>query len=443
MANFDFGNGQYVIRTVDGQLPRLAIPKLLAAYPYVTSEANGWGSDLLQSDKNNFAPRFGFAYRPMGGNKTVIRGGYGIFYNISPVFIGLRQISLNNTPFQLSETFSAAAGATPTLTLANPFPGGGTIAANPNITAVNRNVRNTLAQQWNLTVEHEVMPNLGVRVSYIGNKATRVPWYTYERNAPLVQGPGTLQSLRPNQPWGSISTLDTNGNSNTQQMQIEVTRRYLTGLFLQGSYTWNKSLDNVPIAASVQNPYAAYLDRGNAEAVRQHVAYLSATYDLPFGRGRKFLTSGVGSALFGGWQLATITQLRSGTPFSVSFSPTQPGWIANRADVVSSDFYGSNQSISNWFNTSAFAVPATYQYGNSGRNNLFGPGQVLVDMSVLRDIAIRERVKLQFRAEAFNMPNHPVFSNPAANISNAATVGKITTTSSPNRAIQFGLKLLF
>lgn len=442
-ANFDFSNGNYVIRTVDGQLPRLSIPRLLAAYPYVTSEANGWGSDVLQSDKNNFAPRIGFAYRPTGGNKTVIRGGYGVFYNVIPVFIGLRQISWNNTPFQLSETFSASAGTVPTLTLANPFPGNGAISVNPNITAVNRKVTNTLVQQWNLTIEHEVMPNLGVRLSYIGNKAGHVPWYTYERNAPIVQGPGTLQSLRPNQPWGSISTLDTNGNSNTHQMQIEVTRRYRTGLYLQGSYAWTKSLDNVPIAGSLQNPYAAYLDKGNSEGIRQHVAYLSATYELPFGRGRKFLTSGLGSALFGGWQVATITQLRSGTPFSVNFSPTQPAWIANRANVVSSDFYGSNQSITNWFNPAAFAVPATYTYGNSARNMLFGPGQVLIDMSVLRDIAIKERAKLQFRAEAFNMPNHPSFSNPAANISNTAAVGRITTTSVPARAIQFGLKLLF
>ncbi len=442
-ANFDFATGKFVVRSEGGQLPRLALPRLLSAYPYVTSEANGWGSDVLQADHNNFAPRIGFAYRPTANNRTVFRGGYGVFYNIIPVFIGIRQISLSNSPFQLSETFSAAAGATPTLTLDNPFPGGGTISANPNITAVNRKITNTLAQQWNFTIEHEVVSNLGVRLTYLGNKATHVPWYTYERNAPIQQGPGTLQSLRPNQPWGSISTLDTNGNSVTHQLQVEVTRRYKTGLYLQGSFTWNKSIDNVPIAASVQNPYAAYLDRGNSESVRGRVAYVSATYDLPFGKGRQYMTSGVGAAILGGWQLATITQLRSGTPYSVTFSSTQPGWIANRANVVSSDFYPSNQSIAGWFNPSAFAIPTTYTYGNSARNMLWGPGQVIVDMSVLKDIQIVERFKLQFRAEAFNMPNHPSFSNPAANISVPTTVGKITGTSVPSRAIQFGLKLLF
>ena len=442
-ANFDLGNGKFVVRSQDGQLPRLALQRLLSAYPYTTSEANGWGSDVLRADHNNFAPRLGFAYRPFGGSRTVIRGGYGIYYNIIPVFIGIRQISLSNSPFQLSETFSAAAGATPTLTLANPFPGGGTIAANPNITAVNRQIRNTLAQQWNFTVEHEVLQNLGLRITYLGNRATRVPWYTYERNAPLQQGPGTLQSLRPNQPWGSISTLDTNGNSITHQLQIEATRRYNTGLYLQGSFTWNKSIDNVPIAASVQNPYAAYLDRGNSESVRGRVAYVSATYDLPFGPGKKAFTSGPGAFLFGGWQLATITQLRSGTPFSVTFSPTQPGWIANRANVVSNSFYPDTQSIGGWFNPSAFAIPTVYTFGNSARNMLWGPGQVVVDMSVLKDIPIRERVKVQFRAEAFNLPNHPSFNNPAANISVPGTVGRVTSTSVANRALQFGLKVLF
>ena len=442
-ANFDFATNKFVVRTENGQLPRLALPRLLAAYPYVTSESNGWGSDVLRSDHNNFGPRIGFAFRPTPSNRTVVRGGYGVFYNIIPVFIGIRQISLSNSPFQLSETFSATAGATPSLTLDNPFPGGGAISANPNITAVNRKITNTLAQQWNLTIEHEVIQNLGVRVSYIGNKASHVPWYTYERNAPRVQGPGTLQSLRPVQPWGSISTLDTNGNSITHQLQLEVTRRYNSGLYLQGSFTWNRSLDNVPIAASVQNPYAAYLDRGNSESVRQRVGYISATYDLPFGKGRKHLTSGVGSVVFGGWQLASITQLRSGTPYSVTFSSTQPGWIANRADVVSKDFYPTNQSIAGWFNPASFAIPQVYTFGNSARNMLWGPGQVIVDMSVLKDIAIYERIKLQFRAEAFNLPNHPSFSNPAANISVPTTVGKITSTSVASRAIQFGLKLLF
>ncbi|MBI1786702.1 MAG: carboxypeptidase regulatory-like domain-containing protein [Acidobacteria bacterium] len=442
-ANFDFGNGNYVIRTAGGQLPRLAINRLLAAYPYVSSEKNGWGSDVLLSDWNNFAPRFGFAYRPSSNNRTVVRGGYGIYYNIIPVYIGIRQISLTNTPFLLSESFEAAAGNTPSLTLASPFPGAGNLSPNPNITAVNRQVRNTYAQQWNLTVERELAANLGLRLSYIGNKATRVPWYTYERNLPLTQAPGTIQSRRPYQPWASISTLDTNGGSITHQMQVEVIRRYHGGLYVQANYTWNKTLDNVPIVGSPQNPYNAALDRADGDQIRHHVFYFSSTYDLPFGPGKKFLSAGgAAGRIVGGWGVAGILQIRSGTPFSVGFSPNQAGWYANRANLVSSDLYPAKRDIEGWFNPAAFAIPAPFTFGSGARNLLFGPGQSIIDVSLLKDTKITERTNLQFRAEFFNLPNHPSFGNPASNIS-VAGVSKIRGVSVEARAIQFGLKLLF
>ncbi|MBL8231973.1 MAG: TonB-dependent receptor [Bryobacterales bacterium] len=443
-ANFDFGNGQYVVRSEGGQLPRLAIPRLLEAYPFVTSERNGWGTDVMTSDRNNLGPRIGFAFRPFSDNKTVLRGGYGIFYNIIPVYIGIRQISLNNTPFLLSETFEAAAGDVPSLTLTNPFPGQGRLSPNPAITAVNRAVRNTYAQQFNLTIEREIASGTGLRASYIANKGTRVPWYVYNRNLPVRQAPGTIQSQRPYQPWADINTLDTNGNSITHQMQIEVIKRYTSGFFLQANYTWNKTLDNVAIVGTPQNPYDAALDRSNGDSIRPHVMYFSSTYELPFGPGKRWANaSGLAGKFIGGWSVAGIGQFRSGTPFSVGFTPTQAGWYANRADAVSSNFYPSDKNIEGWFNASAFATPAPFTFGSSARNMLFGPGQKIIDLSVLKDTRIGERLNVQFRAEAFNMPNTPSFSNPAANISFPAQVGRIRGTSVSARAVQFGLKLMF
>jgi hypothetical protein len=444
-ANFDFGRGVYVIRTANNQLPRNAIPRLLEAYPYVGSEANGWGSDVMTSDRNNWAPRIGFAYRPFNDNKTVIRGGYGIFYNVIPVFIGIRQLSWQNTPFLLTETFEAAAGNTPSLTLANPFPGAGRLSPNPSITAVNRNLTNTYAQQWNLTIERELYGNVGMRASYIGNKATRVPWYNYNRNLPVRQVAGTIQSNRPFQPWADILALDTNGNAITHQFQVEFTRRYANGLYLQGSYSWTKTLDNVAIVGTPQNPYDASLDRGMGDSIRPHVLYFSSTYELPFGRGKRFLGSaGAANYVVGGWSLASIVQLRSGTPFSVSFTPTAAGWYANRADVVSSQVYPTaNRDIEQWFNAAAFAVPQPFTFGNSARNMLTGPGQTIIDISVLKDTRIGERFNTQFRAEFFNFPNMPSFGNPAANISFPAQVGRIRSTSIDNRVVQLGLKVLF
>ena len=431
-ANFDLGKGVYVIRTEGGQLPRLAIPRLLAAYPYVESEKNGWGSNVITADHNNFGPRAGFAYRPFNDSKTVLRGGVGVFYNIIPVYIGIRQISLTNSPFLLTETFEA--GATPTLSLANPFPGAGALSANPSITAVNREIRNTSSIQFNFTVEREVAVNTGVRVSYVGNKGSRVPWYNYNRNLPIQQGPGTVQSRRPFQPWADITALDTNGNSITHQMQVELIRRFSKGLFLQANYTWNKTLDNVPIVGGPQDPYNAAADRSNGDSIRPQVAYISASYELPFLKNNKLL---------GGWQVAGIGQFRSGTPFSVSYNPNQAGWLGGRADVVNATLYPQNKNIEGWFNAAAFAIPTPFTFGNSARNMLFGPGQKIIDISVLKDFRFGETHYLQFRAEAFNMPNTPSFGNPSANISVPASVGKIRGTTVSARAVQFGLKLVF
>ncbi|MFN7920236.1 MAG: carboxypeptidase regulatory-like domain-containing protein [Bryobacteraceae bacterium] len=444
-ANFDFGAGKYVIRTAGGQLPRLALPRLVQAYPYVGSEANNWGSDVILADHNNLGPRIGFAYRPFGGNKTVVRGGYGIFYNIIPVYIGIRQISLTNTPFQLSESFDGGAGS-PLLSLANPFPGGGAISPNPNITAVNRRVTNTYAQQWNMTLEREIIKDFGLRFSYIGNKGTSVPWYTYERNLPDGKTPGaTLQALRPYQPFASISTLDPNGSSITHQLQIELIRRWANGLYLQTNYTLNKTLDNVPIVGTPQNPYNAALDRGNGDQIRRHVAYTSITYDLPFGKGRKFAAvTGPANYLIGGWQVAGILQFRGGTPFTPGFAANSlPGWYANRANVVSNDLYGSQRNINQWFNPAAFAIPAPYTFGNAARNMLWSPGQRIIDLSLLKSFSFGESREVQFRGEFFNLPNTPSFSAPGANLSAPGSLGKITGTTVEARVVQFGLKLLF
>ena len=442
-ANFDLAKGVFVVRSEGGKLAPLSLPRLLQAYPIVGSEANGWGSDVIRADHNNFGPRFGFAYRPFNNSRTVVRGGFGMFYNVIPVYIGIRQISNANAPFQLSETYESGVNQ-PTLTLAVPFPGQGAIAANPNLTAVNRQIRNTLAQQWNLTIERELGADFGLRVTYLGNKATRVPWYNYERNLPTTQAPGTIQSRRPFQPWASILALDTNGNSFTHQGQLELIRRFKGGLYLQTNYTWTKTLDNVAIVGTPQNPYNAALDRGNGDSIRRHVAYTSVTYDLPFGPGKRFSTPGglVGKVV-GGWTVASIMQFRTGNPFGVSFNPNQAGWYANRANVVSSNFYASNQSIEGYLNPAAFAVPAPFTFGNSARNMLFGPGQKIIDLSLLKSTNLTERIRTEFRAEVFNMPNNVNFGNPAADLTAPANFGKIRGTSVEARVIQFGLKILF
>jgi hypothetical protein len=443
-SNFDFATGQFVIRTENGQLPKTALPRLLNAYPYVTSEKHGWGSDMIDGDHNNFGPRFGFAWRPFADNKTVIRGGYGWYFSMIPAYIGIRQLSLNNSPFFLHEDFSAPAGTVPSLSLANPFPAsGGAISANPAITAVNRNLRNPLSQQWNFTIERQLLKNMGLRLTYLGNRATHVPWYVYNRNLPITQVAGTIQSNRPFQPWSDISTLDTNANSITHQLQVEMNRRVTSSLYLMTNFTWNKSLDNAATVGGPQNPYNAAAERGNADGVRQLVLNLSGVYKLPFGRNRKYLSnSGWLSGFISGWNLSSLTVIRSGLPFSVSYTPPTAGWYSTRADYVGNPNVDT-AGITQWFNPAAFRAPAPFTFGNSARNLLFGPGMMKVDTSLMKDFKITERGTLQFRAEAFNLPNHASFSNPAASLNSSTTIGRISATSIEARAVQFAVRLSF
>jgi len=443
ISNFDFQTSRMIIHA--DTLPSQAIPRLMSAYPIVMAKDAGFTSQDMQADTNNFAPRIGMAFRPFGNTKTVIRAGFGVFHNFLPVFIGPRQRGFNNPPFLLAETFEAAAGTVPSITLANPFPGGGAISPNPAVTAVQRDIKNSESYQWNFTLDHELRKNLGVRASYVGNHSTHLPWYNYSLNVSKQQIPGALQPNRPYQPWSDVLLLAGGGNSILHQLQLEAIQRYSNGLSFQIEYSWNRSLDDVPVVGGPQDPYNARIDRGNSDQIRRHVWTFAGSYDLPFGTGKKFLSGAhpFVKHLVGGWQVSSIAYLRTGTPFSPSFTATQTGWRGGRPSVVAgAPLYPSEPTLDQWFNPAAFTTPAPFTYGNAARNLLFTPGDIVIDMSVLKDFSLYERFRVQFRGEFFNMPNHPNWGGPGSNISTASTVGKITGRGD-QRQVQFGVKILF
>jgi len=443
ISNFDFKTSRLIIHS--DTMPSQALSRLVSAYPIVLAKDGGFTSEDMQADKNNFGPRVGLAYRPFGNTKTVIRSGFGVFYNFLPVFIGPRQRGFNNPPFLLAESFAAAAGTVPAITLANPFPGGGAISPNPSLTAVQRDIKNSESYQWNFTLDRELRANLGFRVSYVGNHSTHLPWYNYSLNFSKEQIPGAIQPNRPYQPWSDILLLAGGGNSILHQLQVEAVQRYSNGLNFQIEYSWNRSLDDVPVVGGPQDPYNARADRGNSDQVRRHIWTFAGSYDLPFGSGRKFLSGAhpFVKQVVGGWQISSITYLRTGTPFSPSFTATQTGWRGGRPNrVLGVDLYPAEKTLDQWFNPAAFSVPAPFTWGNAARNLLFTPGDIVIDASVLKDITLYERFKMQFRGEFFNMPNHPNWGGPGSNISTTASVGKITSRGD-QRQIQFGLKLLF
>ncbi|MEN6602374.1 MAG: TonB-dependent receptor [Bryobacteraceae bacterium] len=443
ISNFDFATGRLVIHS--DTMPTQAIQKLVNAYPIVMAKEAGFTSEDMQGDKNNFGPRLGLAYRPFGDTKTVIRAGFGLFHNFLPVFIGPRQRGFNNPPFLLAESFEAAGGNVPSITLANPFPGAGAISPNPSVTAVQRDIKNSESYQWNFTLDRELLANLGLRVSYVGNRGNHLPWYNYPVNLSKEQIPGAIQPNRPYQPWSDVLLLAGGGNSILHALQVEVVKRYSNGLSFQMEYSWNRSLDDVPVVGGPQDPYNARIDRGNSDQIKRHMWTFAGSYDLPFGSGRKYLSAAhplVKHAL-GGWQISSITSIRTGNPFTPSFNATQSGWRGGRASVVAgANLYPSEQTLGQWFNSAAFYTPDAYTWGNAARNMLFTPGEIMIDASVLKDFTLYERFKLQFRGEAFNLPNHPNWGGPASNISTLATVGTISGRGS-ERQVQFGLKLLF
>ncbi|MBM3723888.1 MAG: hypothetical protein FJW40_00475 [Acidobacteria bacterium] len=414
-------------------------PRLLAALPIKTGKSVGLDSgNYLNKDVNNFAPRIGFAFRPLGTSRLVVRSSYGIYHNVIAAYGGNFHVALN-PPFRVAESFEPAAGPVPTLTFASPFPGRGSIPSYPDIYALDRGRAVPYHQQWNLTLEGEVFRNTSVRASYLGSKGTHLG-ATYDLNAPRP-APGAINPRRPFQPYGTFNYYDSSRDSMTHQLQIGAVRRFASGLSFQAEYQWTKSLGN---SESTTDRYDFTRDRGNLDGIRPHYVTINYIYDLPFGNGRKFLASlpALANKVIGGWQVGGIATLGTGQPYSVTFTSTTLGWPSSRADVVG-DPALSGPVVERWFNAAAFRVPAPFTFGNSARNLLFGPGFASWDTAIYKQTALTERLNLEFRAEFFNTLNHPSFRNPASNISVPAQVGRITATSSTARNVQFGMRLSF
>jgi hypothetical protein len=441
-ANLDMATDKLVM--YGDKIAPQAIARLISAYPIVQASSlpDYNGKDYFLTDKKNFAPRLGLAWRPFSDNKTVVRAGAGIFYTFVMLWGGYHNLGNTNPPYLLAETFDPGAGITPAITLANPFPGSGTVSPNPGISAMERNVHNGFVQQWNVSVEREVRRNLGLRASYVGNKTSHLLYVYREMNNPYTMTPGALQPQRPFQPWASISMSQFGGDSTIHQLQLEAIQRYKSGLTFQIEYSWNRSLDDVPLTGYPQNIYCNRCDRGNSDSIRRNIFTSAYSYELPFGPGKPMANvQGPLGKLVGGWMVSGTLIMWTGTPFSVSYSPSAAGSLASRADIVPG---ASTAGVGNlWFNPAAFTTPVNqFTFGNSARNTLFGPGAVTIDLTGSKEVRFADRYTIQFRTDFFNMPNHANFGNPAANISSASAVGTITSAADP-RQVQFGLKFLF
>ena len=420
------------------------------------------GNHAWSLAKKNFAPRIGFAYRPFGDNKTVVRGGIGIFNNqivdgngVSGIYRGI--------PFRLSQAFTnptpppgtTIPNASQVAFWLNPYPTGTSVGGFTGTGSV-FDLKTAYVAQWSAGLQRQLLPSLVLDVTYLGSKGTHLP-LTYNINQPAAPGIASLQTRRPYTQWGAITWVDSIGNSTYHSLATRLEKRYSKGLSSLVSYTWSHSIDGGANPAGSGDGEAGIMDisnlRGNTGTssfdVRQRLV-TSLVYELPFGKGKSFAANAnpVVNAIISGWQTNGIFTFQSGSPFTVITGSDLSNTGGNNRPFVIGDPHINNPTVDKWFNTAAYrnsvpvaGVPA---FGNAPRNDLTGPSLKNVDFGVSRNISATERLKVQFRGELFNIFNHANFGLPLHDAStNAATFGHITQTANESRKIQFGLKLVF
>jgi hypothetical protein len=393
-------------------------------------------------DKNDWAPRVGIAWRAT--NDFVVRTGFGIFY-------GLQQVNRTNStlvaspPFLADERSVFNTSPRPTSDLTNffkPFSAGAPSLEGPFAFMVEKNMRTPYFSQWNFTLHKGILSVLSVEAGYVGSKGTKVE-YSRPINRPSP-GPGAIQPRRPFTRLGDIFSVENSGFASYHSLQTKAEVKGWHGLSFLGAYAWSKSMDNIsgdPQSDSVQNGLRTDLEKGPSDYDTPHRFTFSGNYALPSGRA---ITAPIGF-LLKDWEVAAILTMQSGTPFTpiISADSANVGATSRRPDRIASGIV-ENRSLLRYFDSSAFRVPSSFNYGNSGRNILYGPGFKNVDTMVMRNFRFnlprREGVNLQFRAEFFNFTNTPRFLNPVNNIQTAA-VGRILSAA-PAREIQFSVKLM-
>lgn len=405
---------------------------------------------LIRPDRNNWGPRLGFAYSPQWLRKTVFRAGSGVMYS------NFRQWEISlfhfNPPF-VYDNFRFNDLPKPAFTTDTLWPPVITDLSRIDFRTVTVNYQSPdkvlpYTYQWNFTVQHEPIPNLLVEVGYVGNRSVRQPnrWDANPAAPYDPANPKSIQERRRYQNVGFVSGNTSRAWSNFNALNVRVERRYAGGLSLLGVYSWSKAMAIRPHDNwTVMDIDNIRLNYGPVNDFR-HRAVVSYLWELPFGRGKRFLGSlrGLPSHVIGGWQVNGIASLRSGAALSTS-SPVSNG-LGNRAGnrpdrIADGNLPVSERRVERWFDTAAFKDPPFGRYGNAGEGILRGPGAVNWDVSVFKNFRVVEDKQLQFRWELFNAFNNVNLNNPSTNTGDPR-FGRITGAATA-REMQFGLKFLF
>jgi len=442
-SNFDFGNDGQIVTARDGSV---------------------FDRALVRPDRNNFSPRLGFSYNPW--RRVTVRGGFGVYYQAYDR-IGSGSVLQINPPHVVDITRNVLSDADPPIfRLRDGYPAVSfavnlrdpALLRSIQTRAQNQNSRSPYVEQWSLGTEFEIARNLVFEVAGVGNYAHKVRKLR-NLNQGIITGPRTvLFPYQGNFGTAHIEYLDSNGDTNFHSLQMRVEKRYAGGLSLLGSYTWGKALGNVsdPLSAgesggfqtTPQNAYNTRLDYGPLPFDQRHRLVVGYIYELPFGRGKRWLDSGPAGYILGNWQINGMTTLNSGPAITASGpnnSGTGPGTTA-RANCVKKPSFINGGTIDRWFDTSAFESTlggsAPFSFGTCGPGTLVGPGTHNWDFSVFKKFPMTEGRWVQFHSEFFNLWNHAQFRSPNT-VANNAAFGQISATRTKARQIQFALKLYF
>jgi hypothetical protein len=433
---FDIGSGKIVVP--DGSLSQVS-PFMPAGYVGVTEAGKiGLPSTLVRADKNNFSPRLAVAWRPLGNN-TVFRGGFGIYYDIVA-----RNPSAASVPYNIAEPSFTNPADKPTVILPLVFPstgtGGPSTVSIPS--AINTSLKIPYSMQYTLTVERQQW-NTGFRLSYVGTNTRQGVW-SYDINQPVPDTRPYVDKPRmfPNYP--GVSYFTNGAGHQYHSLTAEVKRVSRGGLHYQVYYTLARDIGDLEDGQSAENAYDRRRERAVWPDVPTHRLAGNVLYELPFGKGKRFAAGGGRwmNALVGGWSLNNIAAGENGfflTPSWTGPDPTGTRYTTSRTapSVTIRPNALRNANISNrttalWFDPTAFAAPTPGFFGTSAKGVIKGPGSRVLHTSVAKQFTIRERARLRLEFNVTNVLNHPNYRDPDTNISNVATVGRITNVGDRN-----------
>jgi len=406
--------------------------------------ADGLPASLIRSDPHLFSPRLGIAFRPWTQHSFVVRSGYGVFYNGS-IYPQLVRNLVDQPPFATASTLITS--PTQELTLENGFPTAVAKTSN-NTYAVDPHYRVPYGQTWNFTLEDQIFRNIILTVGYVGTKGTKLDLLLAPNEA--LTGQAALQGLQ--------FRYETDGAASIYNaLQVNLRRQFHNGFSLTGNYIYSKSIDN---AASVggsgnsvaQDLYNLAAERGLSTFDVRHKLLVNWDYEFPFGGRRRWLNRGGALAkVVGDWQISGYGQIQSGIPYNASLQGNQSNnagggaFFSERPDATGEpvSLPGSDRSTLRYFNTAAFTLPPSGEFGNAGRNTITGPGMINFNTSLDRFIDLnREKGRrLDFRISANNLFNTPNYGG-LGTVVNAVNFGRVTSVKSM-RTMDFSLRLRF